>query len=77
MPPLQNEEKFQELTEFKRGMVIGLREGLFSNHAIEVRVQQNNSTVMRVWKQWTDEHSTNRKTVSGRRKVTPAPHGGE
>ncbi|GFY14433.1 transposable element Tcb2 transposase [Trichonephila clavipes] len=25
---------------------------------------------MRVWKQWTEEHRTNRKTGSGRRKVT-------
>ncbi|GFW06514.1 transposable element Tc1 transposase [Trichonephila clavipes] len=25
---------------------------------------------MRVWKQWTDEHQTTRKTGSGRRKVT-------
>ncbi|GFW12050.1 transposable element Tcb2 transposase [Trichonephila clavipes] len=27
---------------------------------------------MRVWKQWTDEHRTSRKTGSGRRKVTSA-----
>ncbi|GFW05256.1 hypothetical protein TNCV_3357751 [Trichonephila clavipes] len=27
---------------------------------------------MRVWKQWTDEHRTTRKTGSGRRKVTSA-----
>ncbi|GFW68970.1 transposable element Tcb2 transposase [Trichonephila clavipes] len=38
---------------------------------------------MRVWKQWTDEHQTTRKTVSGRRKAvsarrsTPALHGDE
>ncbi|GFX79006.1 retrotransposable element Tf2 protein type 1 [Trichonephila clavipes] len=36
------------------------------------RVQRNSSTVMRVWKQWTDEHRTNRKTGSGQRKVTSA-----
>ncbi|GFV48849.1 transposable element Tc1 transposase [Trichonephila clavipes] len=34
------------------------------------RVQRNSSTVMRVWKQWTEEHRTIRKTYSGRRKVT-------
>ncbi|GFS49089.1 transposable element Tcb2 transposase [Trichonephila clavipes] len=36
---------------------------------------------MRVWKQWTDEPRTTRKTGSGRRKVAsasiPAPHGDE
>ncbi|GFU79137.1 transposable element Tcb2 transposase [Trichonephila clavipes] len=28
--------------------------------------------MMRVWKQWTDEHQTTRETGSGRRKVTLA-----
>ncbi|GFY25068.1 transposable element Tcb2 transposase [Trichonephila clavipes] len=37
---------------------------------MEARVKRNSSTVMRVWKQWTDEHRTTRKTGSGRRKVT-------
>ncbi|GFW94471.1 transposable element Tc1 transposase [Trichonephila clavipes] len=49
---------------------MGLREGGFSYHAIGARVQRNSSTVMRVWKQWTDEHRTTRKTGSGRRKLT-------
>ncbi|GFU68061.1 transposable element Tcb2 transposase [Trichonephila clavipes] len=30
---------------------------------------------MRVWKKWTDEHQTTRKTGSGRRKVTSARDG--
>ncbi|GFX13726.1 hypothetical protein TNCV_599361 [Trichonephila clavipes] len=36
------------------------------------RVQRNSSTMMRVWKQRTDEHRTTRKTGSRRRKVTLA-----
>ncbi|GFV04498.1 transposable element Tcb2 transposase [Trichonephila clavipes] len=40
--------------------------------AIGVRVPRNSSTVMRVWKQWTNEHQTARKTDSGRRKETSA-----
>ncbi|GFV37731.1 putative LOC100569746 [Trichonephila clavipes] len=39
------------------------------------RVQQNSSTVMRVWKQWTHEHRT-RKNDRGRRKVTLASDDG-
>ncbi|GFV27479.1 transposable element Tcb2 transposase [Trichonephila clavipes] len=35
-------------------------------------MQRNSFTVMRVWKQWTDEHRTTRKTGSGRWKVTSA-----
>ncbi|GFS89744.1 transposable element Tc1 transposase [Trichonephila clavipes] len=70
MPPHRTKEKSQQLTEFERGRIIGLREGEFSYRAIGARVQPNNSTVMRVWKQWTDEHRTTRETGSGRRKVT-------
>ncbi|PRD27567.1 UNVERIFIED_CONTAM: hypothetical protein NCL1_35007 [Trichonephila clavipes] len=68
----RNKEKFQQLTEFERVKIVGLREGGFSYHVIGARVQWNSSTVMRVWKQWTDEHRATRKTGSARRKVTSA-----
>ncbi|GFU05103.1 uncharacterized protein TNCV_574541 [Trichonephila clavipes] len=71
MPPQRNMEQFQQHTEFERG-IISLREGGFSYRAIGVRVQRNNFTVMRVWKQWTDEHRPTRKIGSGRWKVTSA-----
>ncbi|GFU36789.1 transposable element Tc1 transposase [Trichonephila clavipes] len=58
--------------EFEQERIIGLRKGGFSYRAIGARVQRNSSTVMRVWKQWTDEHRTTRKTGSGRREVTSA-----
>ncbi|GFV69639.1 uncharacterized protein TNCV_4507541 [Trichonephila clavipes] len=35
-------------------------------------VQRNSSTVSRVWKQWTDEHRTTKKTGSRQLKVTSA-----
>ncbi|GFY36046.1 transposable element Tc1 transposase [Trichonephila clavipes] len=72
MPPRRNQKKFQQLTEFERGSIIGLQEGGFYCHATGARVQRNSSTVMRVWKQWTDENRTTRKTGSERRKVTSA-----
>ncbi|GFT76023.1 uncharacterized protein TNCV_1255331 [Trichonephila clavipes] len=68
----RNNEKFQQLTEFEWGRIIGLREGGFSYRAIGALVQWNSFIVMRVSKQWTDEHRTTRKTCSGRRKVTSA-----
>ncbi|GFV32592.1 transposable element Tc1 transposase [Trichonephila clavipes] len=34
------------------------------------RVQRNGSPVMGVWKHWTDEHRTTRKTGSGRWNLT-------
>ncbi|GFX08766.1 hypothetical protein TNCV_4227861 [Trichonephila clavipes] len=85
MPPRRNKEKFQQLMEFERERIIGLREGGFSYRATRARVKRNSSTVMRVWKQWTDEQALNNlknwqwKTggdVNARRS-TPAPHGGE
>ncbi|GFT83926.1 hypothetical protein TNCV_2020081 [Trichonephila clavipes] len=48
MPPRRNKEKFQQLTEFERRRIIGLREGGFSYSAIGARVQRNSSTVMRL-----------------------------
>ncbi|GFX53288.1 transposable element Tcb2 transposase [Trichonephila clavipes] len=71
MSPRLNKEKFQQLTEFERGRIIGFREG-FSYHAIGASVKPNSSTVMRVWKQLIDERRITRKTGSGRRKVMSA-----
>ncbi|GFS72714.1 transposable element Tc1 transposase [Trichonephila clavipes] len=72
MAPRQKKDKFQQLTEFEQVRVIGLREGVFSYHVVGACVQWHSSAVMRVWKQWTDEHRTTRKTGRGRRKVTSA-----
>ncbi|GFU46046.1 transposable element Tcb2 transposase [Trichonephila clavipes] len=68
MHPRRNKEKFQQLTEFVLGRIIGLTEGGFSYHAIGPRVQRNSSTVMQIWKQWTDELRITRKTGSERHK---------
>ncbi|GFV13822.1 transposable element Tc1 transposase [Trichonephila clavipes] len=57
---------------FERGRIIGLREDGFSYSEIKADVQRNSSTVMRVWKQWTNDDPKTRKTGSGRRKVTSA-----
>ncbi|GFT00743.1 transposable element Tc1 transposase [Trichonephila clavipes] len=73
MPPRRNKVKFKQFTEFVRGLYRPSRRRI-SYRAIGARVQQNSSTVMPVWKQWTCEH---RRTGSGRRKVTSAcydPH---
>ncbi|GFW13157.1 transposable element Tc1 transposase [Trichonephila clavipes] len=73
MHPRRNKEKLQQLTEFERGRITSLREGGFSYHAIGARVQEKSYPVMRVWKRWTDEYRTTRKTGSGQRKVTTVP----
>ena len=72
MPPRPNKEKFQQLTEFEKERNIGLREGGFSYRAVAVYVQRNSYTLIRVWKQWIDEHRTTRKTGSARGKAMSA-----
>ena len=72
MPLRWMKEKFQQLTEFEWGRIICLGEGIFSSRAIAARVQRNSSTVMRVWKQWTDERRATQKNGSARRKVMSA-----
>ncbi|PRD35300.1 UNVERIFIED_CONTAM: hypothetical protein NCL1_11912 [Trichonephila clavipes] len=65
MPPRRN-KKFRLLTGFERNKnKRGLREGEFSYHAIGTGVQRKHSKVMRVWKKWTDERRTTRKTGNG------------
>lgn len=44
--------------------------GGFSYSAIAARVQRNSTTVMRIWKRWTNENRTTRKSGSGPRQVT-------
>ncbi|KFM71286.1 Transposable element Tc1 transposase, partial [Stegodyphus mimosarum] len=72
MPRRRKRARFEQLTEFERGRIIGLREAGLSYRAVASRVQRNSSTVMRVWKQWTDECRTTRKSGSGPRNVTSA-----
>ena len=74
-PPRQKNEKFQQLTEFERGRIISLWEGGFSYCTIASCLQWNSSRVTRIWKQWTDEHWTIRKTGSGRWKAMSASNG--
>ncbi|GFW34780.1 transposable element Tc1 transposase [Trichonephila clavipes] len=64
--------KFEQISEFERGRIVGLREAGLSYRAVAARVQRNSSTIMRVSKQWTDEGRTARKSGSGPRNVTSA-----
>ncbi|GFV52079.1 transposable element Tc1 transposase [Trichonephila clavipes] len=64
--------KFEQISEFERGRIVGLREAGLSYRAVAARVQRNSSTNMRVSKQWTDEVRTARKSRSGPRNVTSA-----
>ncbi|GFW51593.1 transposable element Tc1 transposase [Trichonephila clavipes] len=72
MPRRRKGAKFEQISEFERGRIVGLREAGLSYRAVATRVQRNSSTIMRVSKQWTDEGRTARKSGSGPRNVTSA-----
>lgn len=72
MPLRRKRAKFEQISEFERGRIVGLREAGLSYRAVAARVQRNSSTIMRVWKQWTDEGRRARKSGSGPRNVTSA-----
>ncbi|GIY58064.1 transposable element Tc1 transposase [Caerostris darwini] len=72
MPLRRKRARFEQLTEFERGRIIGLREAGLSYRAVAARVQRNSSTVRPLWKQWTDECRTTRKSGSGLRNVRSA-----
>ncbi|GFU47847.1 transposable element Tc1 transposase [Trichonephila clavipes] len=73
MPRRRKGAKFEQISEFERGKIVGLREAGLSYRAVAARVQRNISTIMRVSKQWTDEGWTARKSGSGPRNATSAP----
>ena len=72
MPLRRKRAKFEQISEFERGRIVGLREAGLSYRAVAARVQRNSSTIMRVWKQWTDEGRRAWKSGSGPRNVTSA-----
>ncbi|GBN55869.1 hypothetical protein AVEN_87235-1 [Araneus ventricosus] len=61
---------YQQLTEFERGRVVGLREGGFSFRAIAERLGRNASTVHDCWQQWSREGTASRRPGSGRPRGT-------
>ncbi|GFT80416.1 transposable element Tc1 transposase [Trichonephila clavipes] len=72
MPRRQKGAKIEQILEFERGRIVGLRVAGLSYRAVAARVQRNSSTIMRVSKQWTDEGRTALKSGSGPRNVTSA-----
>ena len=66
MPLRRRRSHYQQLTEFERGRVIGLREGGFSFRNIAERLGRNVSTVHDCWQQWSREGATSRRPGSGR-----------
>ncbi|GBO37089.1 hypothetical protein AVEN_176224-1 [Araneus ventricosus] len=64
MPLRSRRSHYQQLTEFGRGRVVGLREGGFSFRDIAERRGRNISTVHHCWQQWSREGTASRRPGS-------------
>ena len=70
MPLRRRRGRYQQLTEFERDRIIGLREGGFSFRDIAERLDRDVSTVHVCWKKWSGEGTSSRRTDSGRPRGT-------
>ena len=70
MPLRRRRSRYQQLTEFERGRIIGLQEGGFSFRDITERLSRDISTVHGCWEQWSREGTSSRKLDSGRLRGT-------
>lgn len=74
-PVLWKRTPNEQVTEFERGQVIGLREVVYLPNNSSSFWAQYVTTMMQVWKQCIQENRTSRKSDSGRWNVMPAGHG--
>lgn len=72
MPRRRQRVRYEQVSEFERGRIVGLRETGLSYRAIAARVGREASTVVRVWRQWQEEGTTSRRPGSGARRQTTA-----
>ncbi|GFX53618.1 HTH_Tnp_Tc3_2 domain-containing protein [Trichonephila clavipes] len=58
MPLRRNRRQYEQLTDFDRGRIIGLREAGWSNRRIGRHLGRSDMVVARCWQQWITEVST-------------------
>ncbi|EEZ97640.1 hypothetical protein TcasGA2_TC016088 [Tribolium castaneum] len=72
MPPVRRQPRYQQLTPFERGRIVGLREGGMSVREIAARVNRGVATVLRCIRAWEEEGRDHRARGSGRPRGTTA-----
>ncbi|GFX68732.1 HTH_38 domain-containing protein [Trichonephila clavipes] len=55
MPLRRNRRQYEQLTDFDRGRIIGLREAGWSNRRIGRHLGRSDMVVARCWQQWITE----------------------
>ncbi|GFV20096.1 transposable element Tcb2 transposase [Trichonephila clavipes] len=70
MPLRRNRRQYEQLTDFDRGRIIGLREAGWSNRRIGRHLGRSDMVVVRCWQQWITEGRVYRRGGSGRPRNT-------
>ncbi|GFU38496.1 putative DD41D transposase [Trichonephila clavipes] len=66
----RNRRQYEQLTDFDRGRIIGLREAGWSNRRIDRHLGRSDMVVARCWQQWITEGRVYRRGGSGRPRNT-------
>ncbi|GFW21066.1 transposable element Tcb1 transposase [Trichonephila clavipes] len=70
MPGKRARRHFSQLSEFKRGLIIGMKSVGWSTCRVAGQVDRSECAVRNCWEQWTREYTHARKTRSGATRKT-------
>ncbi|GFU89770.1 transposable element Tc1 transposase [Trichonephila clavipes] len=70
MPDKRARRHFSQLSEFERGLIIGMKTACWSTRRIAGHLDRSECTVRNCWEQWTREGTHTRKTKSGATRKT-------
>ncbi|GFU19029.1 transposable element Tcb1 transposase [Trichonephila clavipes] len=65
MPGKRTRRHFSQLSEFERGLIIGMKTASWSTRRVAGQVDRSECAVRNCWEQWTREGTHARKTGSG------------
>lgn len=69
MPRVRGRHQFRHLNDFEKGRIVGMKEAGFGLREIARRVDANPSTVLRVWRRWSNDETYRRRAGSGRPRL--------
>ncbi|GFX12269.1 transposable element Tc1 transposase [Trichonephila clavipes] len=70
MPGKRTSKHFSQLSEFERGLIIGMKTAGWSTRRVASQVNRSDCAVKNCWEQWTREGTHARKTGSGATRKT-------
>ncbi|GFV70305.1 HTH_Tnp_Tc3_2 domain-containing protein [Trichonephila clavipes] len=73
MPLRRNRRQYEQLTDFDRGRIIGLREAGWSNRRVGRHLGRSDMVVARCWQQWITEGDVDQKFARSRRPLRRLP----